>query len=157
MIYHSAKDYFSIDGKTIDKSHKDFMPLVCGYVIEEVSKGKSLVEIVPLESEAFPLLSDILSEIDSSELLSEKYAKAERVRLTITREKLLKYADLYKNNPSTDNRDVFTALEKTYTSLKKGQEESGTVILKFNQILPDSFWDEREVVTPENPREGETK
>ena len=153
--YDELEDKFYVGKKEIKPSHKDFMTHVCKYAIRQVSKGESLADLFPLESDVAPPLADILDHIESSKPLIEEMAKADKNRLAIMSEKLIKVSDEYRARPDAENKDVFAAVEKTYTSLRRSSEESGNVILKFHQTLPDNFWDVREIVAPENPRNKE--
>lgn len=151
MKYSKASREFTLNGKKVTKNSKNFLKGVCEYVIENVGKGLSIVDVVDMDNPEFPLIGDILGTIDTDKDLAELMSKAESTRLSILKEKMLRAADSYRNMPNDQNKDIFVALEKTYTSLKKSQQESGTVIIKFNQVLPNNFWDERTVVAPEHP------
>ena len=149
--YSKIKDQFTHNGKELKKTHKGFLEKVCQYVISEVSKGKSLADLFPVESEVAPLLADILDQINDNKKLAEDFEKASKTRLTLVKEKLLSAAEDYRNKPDQENRDVFSALEKTFSSLRKSSEDSGTTIIKFFQVMPEDFWSERTKTAPNTP------
>lgn len=119
--------------------------------ISQIEDGKSLADIGELDSKVYPSLAAILSHIDSSEELSKLKSQAEKSRLSILKETVLRAAESFKNNPCNEAKEVFVNLEKLYSSLAKAQVEDERVILEYQQALPDDFWDKQP--EPEHPRE----
>ena len=155
--YNQLEDRLYVNSKVVRKTNKKFMTYACEYAIQQVSIGNSLADLFPLESEEMPLPASIFNYIEMDSNLSEKLSKAEQGRLAVVREKMLDVADKYRKNPSDTNKDMLVALEKVYASLRKASEETGTVIIKYHSLLPQDFWADRKVVTPENPRDLKNK
>ena len=150
--YDKLQDKFIKSGKELKPDSKEFMPGVCEFVISRIERGENLADIVSIESEVYPTLASILSYIDSDTRLSEMRDKAEKSRLAIMKEQLLEIGDIYRKDPSPENKDLFISQEKMYSSLAKQAGQNESVKLIFNSVLPADFW-EGEPPAPKNPRE----
>lgn len=130
----------TLNGKPLTKKNKQFMRLVSCFVIKKVALGESLSNL-PLNSETLPPLFEIFEYIDNSTELSEMMSKAENSRLQDIKEKMIRASQIYAQTPSAENRDVYLALEKTYTNLSKSQKDSGSVVINYSTPFPQEFWD----------------
>lgn len=148
--YNEHTDSFSYKGKPLNPKDKSFLHHVCSYVIDKISAGESIADVFPVESSNAPTLAKIFDFIDNDKKLAEEYTKAESTRLRITKEKLMQVMDVYRQDPSNDNKELCAAIQRSYDSLRKAQEESGNVILNHYSALPPGFWDVREVVAPDD-------
>ena len=146
--------YDEIKGDLIDgkKRYKPggikYLKSACKLAISMVARGESLDDL-PVDSE-FPLMASIMSAIADDPDMTLDLAKAEESRLLILKERLLKAADVYRKNPSPDQKEAFAAMHKTVESLQK-QMESGTVVINYHSMFPVDFWENEPA--PENPRE----
>ena len=113
-----------------------------------VARGESLDDL-PVDS-GFPMMATIMSTIADDSEMALDLAKAEESRLLILKERLLKAADVYRKNPSPDQKEAFAAMHKTVESLQK-QMESGTVVINYHSMFSEDFW--KNEPKPESPRE----
>ena len=138
--YNQSEDILRYKGKEVKKSDKRTIAL---FIISEIAQGKALTHI-PLESDVFPPLYEILNYIDGKADLVEELIKAEKSRLDNIREKLIEATMTYQKNPCQENKDITEALSKTYNILSKQQQNSGALVVNFHKVFPDDFW-EREI------------
>ena len=148
MTYNPAYDKFYLKGKEVSHKPKDFMRLVCEYAIYRISLGENIIDLFPIQSKTAPILANIFEYIDNDKALAELHAKAEQARLRITKEKLMKVMDIYRNNPTPENKDLFVAVQKAFESLSKSHATGGNVILNYHSIFPKSFWEKRKISSP---------
>lgn len=151
LKYDKLSDSFKENGKEVKPDSKGFMDKICLMVIHRIEQGENLADVTEIESDVYPTLASILSHIDDSHKLSELRDKAEKSRLAVMKEQLLKLSDSYKANPTSEMKDLFVASEKLYSSMTKQVGQDERVKLVFNSILPADFW-EGEPPPPKSPR-----
>ena len=154
LHYDPPNDRLTLNGKPFTKKHPDFMQKLCEYVIAKIAEGKDIADLAEIESKVWPSLASILSFIEADTKLAESMAIAENRRMSIAKEQLIREMERYRNNPSPEQKEVFLAMEKSFSALAKNHADSGTVVMKFNQVLPEDFWDREH--EPENPRDEVT-
>ena len=147
--YNKIQDKLTYKGKEVKRSHKTYWDRMCGYAIYLVSEGKNLSNI-PVISDIFPRISEILIRIDDNEDLSSKMARAEKTRLAILKEDLLQAVEVYKIDPSKENNEKVVILEKTYSKMHAQQEQEQDITLVVEKYFPDDYWEDSPA--PEHPR-----
>ena len=153
ISYKKLTGEFLEGKKKIKHTSKDFLDTCVRYAIQMVAEGGSLSDFP--KDEKVPYLYQIFEEIEKNPKHKAEMGKAEAARLSVVKEHLLKSAEMFRKDPSAENKDSLIALEKVHSSLAKQAKDSGLVQIIYNSPFPEDFWSRLDSLKPEAERTKE--
>ena len=136
------------DNKVVKKDDLDGW---AEYYIYLTSMGEDPNDL-PQENDNVPFLADIIFHVQRE--FAEELMKAESVKLTMLKGKLLTATKECAMNPSKENKELLTVLDKAYSNISKNVDTEQIINIEFYDKLPKDFW---EVKEPEHPMTDEEK
>ena len=144
LTYSYENDAFMLGKKVLDKSHKSFDEHFIPYILAQVSAGKSVNSLVPLDSIAWPDVGDIISKLTSPdysaafEQAKESRREALQERMVYLQDQATKGADAKKK--AQIDEELKNIVQTLKNLPKKKDSDAITYNINFHSSLPKGFW-----------------
>ena len=145
-------DTLTVNGKAVKKKDPKLLQYSAQFAINWIRLGKSLSDI-PADSQILPPLFEILTYIDGNHALKTDKEHAERHRLHIVKENLIKTSEAYAKSGSATDRDLFKAQAELHDKLAKAAQQETHVEIQFNTLMPEDFWSNKKTQDEHTPWE----
>lgn len=142
LKYNKEFDEMYVGEKKLTKKNRAYKKYVMHYIFTRIAEGGTLDMILPSKSKVLPSLQDFVDWAEAEEY-QEVYKKARRARYTLTCERLLSVAEMYRRKPTAGNAELLKATTKALDYLEKGGIDNDAITLQFNSILPQDYWEKR--------------
>ena len=140
VTFNAKEQKFYMGDKVVGKKSAKYKQYVVQYVSGQIAQGKSLEDILPIDSGALPNILDFLKLTNSSEDTKRIYNEAKQARYVLISERLVKAVQAYQEDPSQENQEVLKAINNARVYLEKGLQGQDTVTIEVTSVIPADFW-----------------